>query len=69
MARDDNLRRGSKREVATEAETHRVFHSLRALSRTDPTPPKFGTPNSWQTLYLMPKKRASTLKGTGKDFS
>ena len=57
MANDDNLRRGSKREVATEAEGHRVFHSLRALTRTDPTPPKLGTPNSWQTLWPVPEKR------------
>ena len=66
---DENLRRGSKREVATEAEGHRVFNSLRSLSRADPTPPKLGTPNSWQTLYPMPEKWASNEKGTRKDFS
>ena len=67
MARTNTPRHGSKGEVAREADGHRVFNSLRALSHTDPTPPKLGTPHSWQMLYPMPKKLASTFKETTQD--
>ena len=39
-------------------ELHAMTASLRAVTRREPQPRKLGEPNSWQTIWPVPKRDA-----------